>query len=676
MAPLVKDMRSISEGQWFCLVVVISIISMPFNDVVDSNDVDSVPHKMFQIGGGGGSLEEQCGSITFENMFEYSKATFDIIINDDWESADVQAVAWVNGTLADELRLTMDEFMELLDPNKGGDGWFSTDEREFFRALASECIEHTLTRIGLRDGPAHRGGVGIDWKNTSWEEDGVEIEEWNIVPPRHSQMRSCTSSIGSECNEVPVIPDEDRDCDTDVSFDVGMDECRVQLWLNATLSISGVDDPSKFTFSMNASNLSGARFDFTFPEMENLRLEMWDECEGRDVGLNESTAGGLAPTVGGCIGDGSSSFDLIENEDGKLTLELSPNGYREDWPLGEDLFFDFTTEPIPEPAPPSWTDDAPANGTWFPVPFSGDVIWADWNDAVSRWFYDENGVSNLQISCRDGSGMELDEEPDRSIRAIIPESGTLDVTCQATDGEGLATSERTWHIGVPFSVYSESDTLTNPHHITVHSEANWPALSVVAQLVQGPVSQEIGTVEIISSDSIDIVGDSSNMLPGLVDIRITVTGDEVFPMDYTYMLGIVKESTPPLISITDSEWEGCCWLMRGQYSDPDGESVSFTMKLNGAMAGSVSVSGNSWSTPHIDFTLWESGEHRVIVEGCDESGKCSEVEMMVNNSRLFEQVVVGPQEPADEPPGILPASGLMSLIIAFSLGVILPRRRI
>ena len=68
-------------------------------------------------------------------------------------------------------------------PNKGGDGWFSTDEREFFRALASECIEHTLTRIGFRDGPAHRGGVGTDWKNTSWEEDGVEIREWNIVPP-------------------------------------------------------------------------------------------------------------------------------------------------------------------------------------------------------------------------------------------------------------------------------------------------------------------------------------------------------------------------------------------------------------------------------------------------------------------------------------------------------------
>ena len=73
--------------------------------------------------------------------------------------------------------------------------------------------------------------------------------------------RSCTSSIGGDCNEVPVVPDSSRDCDTGISQDLGIDECRVQLWLNATLSITGVDDPSRFTFSLNASNLSGARFD-------------------------------------------------------------------------------------------------------------------------------------------------------------------------------------------------------------------------------------------------------------------------------------------------------------------------------------------------------------------------------------------------------------------------------
>ena len=128
-------MREISSSPLTVFLMVLSIVSVPFSDT----NPESRAHRRTDKDGAdrrrGGSLEEQCGSITFENMFEYSRATFDIIIDDDWESANVKAVAWVNSTLADELRLTMDEFMELLDPNKGGDGWFSTDEREFFRAL-------------------------------------------------------------------------------------------------------------------------------------------------------------------------------------------------------------------------------------------------------------------------------------------------------------------------------------------------------------------------------------------------------------------------------------------------------------------------------------------------------------------------------------------------------------
>ena len=58
-------------------------------------------------------------TMAFENMFEWPRATFDIIIDDDWESCECQSCGMVNSTLADELRLTMDEFMELLDPNKG-----------------------------------------------------------------------------------------------------------------------------------------------------------------------------------------------------------------------------------------------------------------------------------------------------------------------------------------------------------------------------------------------------------------------------------------------------------------------------------------------------------------------------------------------------------------------------
>ena len=177
---------------------------------------------------------------------------------------EVKAEAWVNGTLADELRTTMDEFMELLDPNKGGDGWFSTDEREFFRALASECIEHTLTRIGIRDGPH----TEVAWELIGRIPLGKRMAfrtKRNIVPSLHSEIRGCTSSIGGDCKEVPVVPNQDRDCDTSISQSQGEDECRVRLWLNATMSIQGVENPSQFTFSLNASNLSGARFDFKFP---------------------------------------------------------------------------------------------------------------------------------------------------------------------------------------------------------------------------------------------------------------------------------------------------------------------------------------------------------------------------------------------------------------------------
>ena len=202
----------------------------------------------------------------------------------------------------------------------------------------------------------------------------------------------------------------------------------------------------------------GPDSDFTFPQMQDLRLDMWDECEGRDVGLNESTAGGQAPTVGGCVGDGSSTFDLISNDDGSLTLELSPNGYREDWPMGEDLFFDFTTEPIPEPAPPVWTEESPSNGTWFPVPESGDVSWASWDDGVSRWFYDEDGVKFRNIMCGE-QNLNFRESPDRALDGYC--SGfrnNRSYLCQRRDGDGETTENRTWYISeFHSSVYSDSD---------------------------------------------------------------------------------------------------------------------------------------------------------------------------------------------------------------------------
>ncbi len=65
--------------------------------------LDDLDERREQIGGGG-TLEQQCSSITFEDMFEYSSAIFDIRISEDWDSAEVKGVAWVNDSLADVVR--------------------------------------------------------------------------------------------------------------------------------------------------------------------------------------------------------------------------------------------------------------------------------------------------------------------------------------------------------------------------------------------------------------------------------------------------------------------------------------------------------------------------------------------------------------------------------------------
>ena len=96
----------------FCIALSMAILIASPLMVTNSEDTElSEESKRHEQFGGGGSLEEQCGSITFENMFEYSAANFDVIIDEDWDSAEVRAVAWVNNTLADDLRVVMDEFM-------------------------------------------------------------------------------------------------------------------------------------------------------------------------------------------------------------------------------------------------------------------------------------------------------------------------------------------------------------------------------------------------------------------------------------------------------------------------------------------------------------------------------------------------------------------------------------
>ena len=653
------------------LVFLLSMSLISPDELRQEENLDDNALRMEQFGGGG-SLEDQCGSITFEDMFEYTKAEFVFDINQDWQTADVRAVAWINASLADDIRVTMDEFMAEIDPNDGGDSWLSTDEREIFRALASECIEHTLTRIGIRDGDYHRGGEGVSWKNTSWEEDGVEIQEFNIVPPRHSQIRDCTSAFGNDCEEIPVTPDENRDCDTAIPASDGVDECRIQLWLNATMTIPGVADGNQFTLVLNASNMTRSSLEFNFPLTQDLRLDMWEECEGRDVSFEEDSSI-PAPIRGTCLGDSSSTYTIEELSDGSLRFTVMPDAEIDDWPLGEDLFADFTTAPIPVDEPPVWTGEAPVDGSWFPSPSGGQHVWADWDD-VSSWFSDEGGVSQLDIQCTGVPSLQLNEGADRSWWAEIPRGSPGEVSCEAVDSAGQGSGERTWNLGVPFSIGSSETTLSDPHPISITPTSEWPELELEVALIQDDQSSTAVTLIFTEESVVEL--SASDVVPGEVNVWVRVIANSnIYPMEHIYDIDLVKESSPPLLTMTSSEWNGAEWSMWGQYSDPDGEEVSFSMLIGGSNTGSISSTGNSWATPAIDFRLWIEGEHAVTVKGCDSSGKCSQVSQTVNNSHLFEVEEIQPPPSEEEDGGLLPATGLPIVLIAVVAALMYGMRR-
>ena len=630
--------------------------------------------RMEQFGGGSseGSFEERCSRITFEDIFEYTKAEYHFQIDQDWQSAEVFAKAWINWSMADVVRERLDSYLEGFLPS-GGDGWLSTDERDAVMSIAADCIEHTITRIGIRDGPPHRGGVGVDWKNTSWEGDSIIVNEVNGVPSRHSEIRTCESyNLNTPCYEIPVIPSEKRDCDTDIDNTLGLDECRFILYLNSTLELSGISDPESFTIALNASNMSNAELKFSFPLTNDLRLDMWEECEGRYVGLDIDLGDDyVTPLRGSCIGDQSSNYSLDSNND-ILNYTIFPNSDKINWPSGEDIFADFTTLPVPIDNPPVWTEAAPIDGTWFPLHETGEVIWADW-EQISTWFNDELGVSNLDISCFGDLNSSIRQNINGSLYANI--EYLQEITCEARDSSGQTSGNRTWHIGKPILLSTTSQSLQNPHPIYIEVSDNWPPLAISIALYQDvePIFSEF---LIESSAYVNVT--SIGLTPGAVKVKMIIAGENIYQSMSIYDLGIIKESSPPFFVASSTGFsisEPSHWSARGQFSDPDGEEVSFSFFIDDSLMGTLEPSGNTWEIPEINFNLWPEGEYEIKLEGCDESGICAIILFEVNNSHLYVEELVQPISQDSNEERFIPFTNLYLIFISVAGALMYTIRR-
>ena len=56
-------------------------------------------------------IGDACQGLTFEDMFEYSYARFTVDINQDYASAQVGAVAYINNSLSDQVRFDLDDLI-------------------------------------------------------------------------------------------------------------------------------------------------------------------------------------------------------------------------------------------------------------------------------------------------------------------------------------------------------------------------------------------------------------------------------------------------------------------------------------------------------------------------------------------------------------------------------------
>ena len=112
--PSPDDMRSTTKcSLWALLLTALMLASTVQLPTEVSEEIEPTETTSRQ-----NWVEAACEGLTFEDMFNYTPATFDITVNDDWASADVQAVAWINGTLSDQVRLDLEGLFEGLP---GGD---------------------------------------------------------------------------------------------------------------------------------------------------------------------------------------------------------------------------------------------------------------------------------------------------------------------------------------------------------------------------------------------------------------------------------------------------------------------------------------------------------------------------------------------------------------------------
>jgi hypothetical protein len=540
-----------------------------------------------------------CTGLTFEDLFDYDFARFDIDILDDWASAETFANSWVNGSKASTVRENLDDLIGSQNVPGGSNGYISTDERDAVRAIGPDCIADMDTRIGLKQGVAHRGDA--DWNNWSFVQDGIALDEINLVPSDHEEKRTCTNLLANNgCYEVPVEATDDLE----ISMFVAEDKTYNSVFNK--LSNSGVSD---FTLAINVTNVSDAIFVFTFPITQGLRVV---EFSTMDDGIQNDAL----------------ETPVVEYlPDGRLRVSVDVEYPTSNYPSIREIYIDFTTQAPEENDNPIWGIGAPADGKIIPISSEGTIMVID-GDSTENWASDDDGWA---LDCDfDVSGWSSQMDEDGALIITSVGTGSSQATCSLVDPFG-ATSEssRTWTFGQLFTSSAIINEQTEELELTITPTGLVGEMTMMVHAHQ-PENMADGKTITVANDEITTSLSLKKLRPGMV--MVMGTADATNMREYTFMLnfGLEKASSPPMIELTIGlDMENATWdevysefTLKGKVIDPDGEDVTMSLAICGGSTTNFIRDGINWE---IDVSIASCSpqgitEYNVIISATDESG--------------------------------------------------------
>ena len=515
----------------------------------------------------GSSLDVDCSGYTFEDLFEYDFALFTLDVNNDWATGVMDAKAWVNGSKSATVRDNLDSLFEGFQG--GNDDWISTDEREAVRTIGPKCIADMETRLGIREGPSHRGNV--DWNDLEFVEEGIALDEVNLVPPGHEQERDCNALLsGDGCKEVPVTITDDLEIHLLIAENQNNNVRFDQLPNQGS---------SNFTLAMNVTNITDAQLVMTFPVQQGLRIA---EMGFFDDGIiNEDLAAPVSVFL----------------PDGRLRIIADVDYPIGSYPMVRNLFVDFTTMAPFTNDDPVWSSTAPADGTIIPIgTTNGEILATEDSD---MWVVDESGWGLQCNFTDDGWGVRMDEDAGLYVTANGPSAVGQ---CFGVDAFGAETEE---HRNYTFGKVMEADAiLSSSGDIIEFTPTSTGLVSSVTVTAHAHQMMKSGPDATAVADANGVVMDLSmtGLSPGDVMVMGRATANGMLDYDFMFDFGLKKSNTPPTITIDtnlqgeEAEWEldGLKFTLSGMVIDPDGQDVTMKLSICGGETSAFNRVNLAW----------------------------------------------------------------------------------